>query len=64
MEPELALCLEQCGLSKEQVNTVAEEGYLMLTNFSLNQYADIKSFAKKLQALPVDRGVSNLVTCM
>jgi len=52
----LVKSLDQCGLSQEQIDAVGREGYLTLTDFSLNQYTDIKSFAEKLQALPVLRG--------
>jgi len=31
-----------------------------MTDFSLNRYSDIDSFAKKLQALPIARGGVNL----
>jgi len=33
-----------------------EEGYLSLDDFALNQYQDISEFAKRVQALPVNRG--------
>jgi len=56
MEINLQASLDQCGLSQEQIDAIAKEGYLMITDFSLNQYSDIESFAKKLQALPTARG--------
>jgi len=56
MEIDLQALVDQCGLSQEQIDAIRREGYLTLTDFSLNQYADIKSFAKKLQALLVLRG--------
>jgi len=60
MEIDLQASLDQCGLSQAQIDAVGREGYLTLTDFSLNQYADIESFAKKLQALPVLRGGVNM----
>jgi len=56
MEILLAASLDQCGLSERQIQAVGEEGYLTITDFSLNRYSDIDSFAKKLQALPPERG--------
>jgi len=56
MELLLVASLDQCGLSEQQIEAIAEEGYLMITNFSLNWYTDIDSFMKKLQALPPERG--------
>jgi len=60
MEIDLQASLDQCGLSQEQIDAVAKEGYLTITDFSLNQYSDIESFAKKLQALPTARGGVNM----
>jgi len=56
MEILLAASLDQCGLFKHQIEAIAAEGYLMISDFSLNQYSDIDSFAKKLQALLPKRG--------
>jgi len=56
MEINLEASLDQCGLSQEQIDAIGREGYLTLTDFSLNQYSDIESFVKKLQALPTARG--------
>jgi len=47
MEFILAASLDQCGLSERQIGAIAEEGYLTLTDYSLNRYADIDSIAKK-----------------
>jgi len=55
MEIVLAASLDQCGLSKQQIEAIAKEGYLTLTDFSLNQYLDINSFTKKL-SLPLRGG--------
>jgi len=60
MEILLAVSLDQCGLSEHQIEAIAEEGYLTITNFSLNWYSDIDSFAKKLQALLSKRGGMHL----
>ena len=59
MEAELFACLDQCGLLQAQIDAIQDEGYLTLSNFSLNRYTNIESFAKKLQALPVERGASS-----
>jgi len=64
MEIFLASSLDQCGLSEHQIQAVGEEGYLTITNFLLNRYLDIDSFAKKLQALLPERGACVLVICM
>jgi len=49
MEFILAASLDQCGLSERQIEAIAKEGYLTLTNFLLNRYTDIiDSIAKKL----------------
>jgi len=48
MEFILAASLNQCGLSERQIDAMAEEGYLTLTNFSLNWYSDINMVVKKL----------------
>jgi len=47
MEFILAASLDQCGLSERQIDAIADEGYLTLTDFSLNRYSDIDSIAKK-----------------
>jgi len=60
MEIDLAACLDQCGLSPAQIDAIYWEGYVAMTNFSLHWYYDIDSFAKKLQALPTNRGGLNL----
>jgi len=60
MEIILSSCLNQCGLSQAQIDTLECEGYLTMTNFSLNRYSSINSFAKKLQALLVAQGGVNL----
>jgi len=60
MELDLAACLDQCGLSQAQIDAIHREGYVTMTDFSLNRYSDIDSFAKKLQALPTNRGGLNL----
>ncbi len=60
MEIDLSSCLDQCGLSQAQIDALECEGYLTMTNFSLNRYSDINSFAKKLQALLVAQGGVNL----
>jgi len=60
MEIDLSSCLDQCGLSQAQIDALECEGYLTMTDFSLNRYSDIDSFAKKLQALPIARGGVNL----
>jgi len=60
MEINLAACLDQCGLSHSQIDAIYREGYVTMTNFSLNRYSNIDSFAKKLQALPTNRGGLNL----
>jgi len=56
MEIILAASLDKCGLSDRQIDAIAKEGYLTITDFSLNRYSDIDSFAKKLQALSPKRG--------
>jgi len=60
MEIDLSSCLDQCGLSQAQIDALEREGYLTMTDFSLNRYSDIDSFAKKLQALPTNQGGLNL----
>ena len=60
MEIDLSSCLDQCGLSQAQIDALEREGYLTMTDFSLNRYSNIDSFAKKLQALPIARGGVNL----
>jgi len=60
MEIDLLSCLNQCGLSQAQIDAIYCEGYVTMTDFSLNRYSDIDSFAKKLQALPTNRGGVNL----
>ena len=59
MEFILAASLDQCGLSKRQIDAMADEGYLTLTDFSLNRYSDIDMVAKKLGQRP-ERGGVNL----
>ena len=59
MEILLAASLDQCGLSENQIEAIAEEGYLTVTDFSLNRFSDIDNFAKKL-SLPPARGGVNL----
>jgi len=56
MESLLVASLDQCSLSKRQIEAIAKEGYLTITNFLLNRYTDIESFTKKLQALLPERG--------
>jgi len=56
MEIILATSLDQCGLSKQQIEAIAKEGCLTIIDFSLNWFLDINSFAKKLQALSPKRG--------
>jgi len=48
MEFILMASLDQCGLSKRQIDAMAKEGYLTLTNFSLNWYSNIDMVTKKL----------------
>ncbi len=48
MEFILAASLDQCSLSERQIDAMANEGYLTLTDFSLNRYSDIDMVAKKL----------------
>jgi len=60
MEIDLSLCLDQCGLLQVQINALECKGYLTMTDFSLNQYSNINSLAKKLQALLVAQGRVNL----
>ena len=55
MEIILSASLDQCGLSERQIEAIAEEGYLTITDFSLNRYSDIDGFVKKL-SLPPERG--------
>jgi len=56
MDAELRVCLENCDLSNEQINAIRDEGYLTLEDFALNTYQDITDFAKRVQALPLNRG--------
>ena len=56
MDTELQMCLENCDLSTAQVQALALEGYLMLDDFANNRYQDISEMAKRVQALPPDRG--------
>jgi len=67
MEIILSASLDQCGLSQIQIEAIAKEGYLMITNFSLNRFSDIDGFTKKL-SLPLERGGVKLghmhVLCM
>jgi len=58
MEILLAASLDQCGLSKHQIEAIAEEGYLTVTDFSLNRFSDIDNFAKKLSLTPARGGVN------
>ncbi len=58
MEFILAASLDQCGLSERQIDTMAKEGYLTLTNFSLNWYSNINMVAKKLGQHPKRGGVN------
>jgi len=51
MEFILVASLDQCGLSKRQIEAIAKEGYLTLTNFLLNRYSDIDSIVKKFAVL-------------
>jgi len=44
------------GAWPSSVPTMREEGSLSLDDFALNQYQDISEFAKRVQALPVNRG--------
>jgi len=60
MEIDLSSCLNQCGLSQVQIDAIYHQGYVTMTDFSLNQYSNIDSFAKKLQALLTNRGGVNL----
>jgi len=55
MEILLSASLDQCGLSEWQIEAIAKEGYLTITDFLLNRYSDINGFAKKL-SLPPERG--------
>jgi len=55
MEIILSASLNQCSLSKRQIKAIAKEGYLTITDFSLNRFSDIDGFAKKL-SLPPERG--------
>jgi len=59
MEFILAASLDQCGLSERQIGAIAEEGYLTLTDYSLNRFADIDSIAKKF-AMIRDAGAVKL----
>jgi len=52
MEIILAASLDQCGLSKCQINLIAKEGYFTITSF---WFSDIDSFARKL-LLTYERG--------
>jgi len=56
MDAELRVCLENCNLSDAQINVIRDEGYLTLEDFALNTYQDITDFAKRVQALPLNRG--------
>jgi len=56
MDAELRVSLENCNLSDAQINAIRNEGYLSLDDFALNTYQDITNFAKRVQALPIDRG--------
>ena len=58
MEILLAASLDQCGLSEHQIEAIAEEGYLTITDFSLNHFSDIDNFAKKLSLTPARGGVN------
>ncbi len=58
MEFILAASLDQCGLSERQIDAMAEEGYLTLTDFSLNRYSDIDMVVKKLGQQPKRGGVN------
>jgi len=51
----LVASLDQCGLSERQIEALAKEGYLTLTNYKLNQYTDINSIVKKF-AMSRERG--------
>jgi len=56
MDAELRVCLENCDLSKAQINAIRDKGYLSLDDFALNTYQDITDFVKRVQALPVGGG--------
>jgi len=56
MDAKLHICLDNCDLSNKQINAIRDEGYLSLDDFALNTYQDITDFAKRVQALPVNRG--------
>jgi len=58
MEILLSASLDQCGLSERQIEAIAEEGYLTVTDFSLNRFSDIDNFAKKLSLPPAKGGVN------
>jgi len=55
MEIILSASLDQCSLSQIQIKAIAKEGYLTITDFSLNRFSDIDGFTKKL-SLPPERG--------
>jgi len=56
MDAELRVCLENCEISEAQIQALRQEGYLSLEDFAYNRYQDISEMAKRVQALPVDRG--------
>jgi len=56
MDAELQVCLENCDLSQAQIDALAQEGYLSMDDFALNWYQDISDMAKRVQALPLNRG--------
>jgi len=56
MDAKLRVCLENCDISETQIQALTQEGYLSLEDFAYNRYQDISKMAKRVQALPVQRG--------
>jgi len=52
----LQACMETCGLSQQQIDALVQEGYILMEDFAMNRYQDISEMAKRVQALPVNRG--------
>jgi len=56
MDFDLEACMETCGLSPQQIDTLVQKGYISMDDFAMNHYQDILEMAKRVQALPVNRG--------
>jgi len=56
MDFDLQACMETCGLSPQQIDALVQEGYISMDDFAMNRYQDISEMAKRVQALPVNRG--------